>query len=75
MRSLWLLLLCSCATVSTSGMSDSCKVAYETCLNNCPSAPRQGEVGAPPSGPSQARIDPSIASCTAACNERANACK
>jgi hypothetical protein len=73
MRTAWLLLLCSCATISTSGMSDSCKNTYNACLNACPEAPRQGAVN--PNLPDNHRIDPGIAACTAECNERAKKCK
>ena len=34
-----LLGLCSCATISTAGLSDACKSAYNSCLNGCPDVP------------------------------------
>ena len=67
---LWL--LCSCATLNTAGMSESCKNAYNACLNACPDAPRQGEVGPTPS---PGNIDIGVAACTATCNDQASKCR
>ena len=75
MRSIVLLiLLSSCATISTAGMSESCKNSYNSCLNACPEAPRQGAISPTAPGPS-GNIDPGIAACTARCNEQSTKCK
>ena len=33
-----LLMLSSCATLNTAGMSESCRNLYNACLNTCPTA-------------------------------------
>ncbi|MBS1150562.1 MAG: hypothetical protein H6Q89_2260 [Myxococcaceae bacterium] len=73
MRGLFLVLLCSCATVSTAGMSESCKKDYHACLNSCPEAPRQGAVS---SNTVESRnFQTATAACTDACNQQSKKCK
>jgi hypothetical protein len=60
---LLLLLLSSCATLNTVGMSEHCANVHNACLNSCPkSAPSN-----------QWQID--TASCTDACNRQAKGCR
>lgn len=69
-----LLLLCSCATLNTAGMSAPCKAAYNSCLNACPDAARPGNPD-PPVTAVQDDVNPRIASCTYSCNQQASKCK
>ena len=69
-----LLLLTSCATLNTAGMSEACKSAYNACLNGCPDAPRRGGIDSPIAHP-EADLQIDVASCTNACNEKARKCK
>lgn len=74
MRIVAALLLCSCATLSTAGMSEHCRLAYNACLNACPDAGRPGNAE-PPITAVQADVNPRIASCTYSCNQQASSCK
>ena len=74
MRLATFLLLCSCATISTAGMSEPCKAAYNACLNGCPDAARSGNPNPPPSAIPMT-IKPEVASCTDDCNRQARSCK
>ena len=70
------LLLCCCATINTSGMSESCKSASNACLIGCPDAARLGSPSPPPTAPGyEGNLNPAIASCTDDCNKRAKLCK
>lgn len=80
-RLMLLVVLCSCATLDTSMMSDRCRTLYDRCLSNC-SRDGLGERTAPPpmGGPATlptkgptSQID--VAGCTANCNAQAKACK
>lgn len=68
-------LLASCATLNTSGMSDSCRALYNACLNSCPSADVNRRV--PPGGTAMPTTQPmtDVAHCTNQCNEQARKCE
>ncbi len=81
MRFALLVLFASCATLNTSGMSDSCRTLYNACLNRCPSAQTASRRPIEnPNGPA-ARTDSSralmvdVASCTNTCNDEAKTCR
>ena len=71
---LLLLLLPSCATLNTMGMSESCKRLYDACLNTCP-----GATAAAQAHPSFRSDKPSsqieVAACTSDCNDRVRNCR
>ncbi len=79
MRVISLLALCGCATLNTSGMSETCKGLYNACLNSCPQQINRvagtdlnSLSRAPVGGP---HLDPGTASCTNGCNEDQKTCK
>jgi hypothetical protein len=74
MRALAALLLCSCATLDTAGMSEHCKAVYNSCLNACPDAARPGNPD-PPVTAVRDDLNPRVANCTSACNRQARGCK
>lgn len=65
---LGLVLLSGCATLNTSGMTESCRRLYDACLNGCPDArsPAPGQL-------QEWRMD--VASCTDDCNKQARKCQ
>jgi hypothetical protein len=67
MRLTLLLLLASCATLNTAGMSAPCRDLYNACLNTCPTAN-------PRVPPSQSSMQIDVAACTNDCNEKARSC-
>jgi hypothetical protein len=70
MRPLGLLLLVSCATLDTSGLTESCRRLHDACLSSCPGvAP-----GSPPLRPGP-NTQSEVAACTQDCNDRAKACR
>lgn len=81
MRLAWLLSLASCATLNTSGMSDSCRTAYNICLNQCPSAqagarrPLDNQNGPAARWDTTQPLMVDVASCTNKCNEGAKLCR
>lgn len=67
-----MLVLSSCATLNTAGMSEPCRNLYNACLNTCPSASPQ----APPGGTITTQsLQTDVAACTQGCNEKARACQ
>lgn len=85
-RLMTLAVLCSCATLDTSKMSDRCRTLYDSCLNTC-SRDGAGDRAPPPPAmrPSQppasvtqnASTGPQmdIAGCTDRCNTQAKSCE
>ena len=79
MRVIWLLALCACATLNTSGMSPQCRDLYNACLNSCPQqlnrvagSDLESLSKAPVGGPS---LDPGTAGFTNRCNENQRSCR
>ena len=73
-KALLLLALARCATINTTGMSESCKRLYDACLNTCPGAtPAAQTHPAFRSDKPSSQID--VAACTSDCNERGRNCK
>jgi len=66
-----LLLVVSCATLNTAGMSEACKRSYDACLNTCPGAQQPGA----PNTRMMSDLQIDVAACTNECNERAKTCK
>lgn len=72
------LVLCSCATLNTAGMSEQCRDLYNACLNRCPQPPRvegsnlESLSKAPVGGPA---LDIGTASCTRQCNDDQKSCQ
>jgi len=66
-RAAWSILLLglvsssACAPLNSLTMSDSCRTAYNTCMNLCPR--------------SYSGFQPEVAQCTAACNRQAGTCR
>ncbi len=81
MKKLLPLLLLSCATLDSATMKEPCAVAYNACLNRCPSADsRSRRPEEPQTGP-ESRTDTlrplmiDVASCTQGCNDEAKECQ
>lgn len=81
MRRALFLLLASCATLNTGAMSEPCRVAYNLCLNQCPSAqsgtrrPLENQNGPEARWDTTHPLMVDVASCTQKCNDDAKLCR
>lgn len=70
-------LMCGCATLNTSGMSETCRNTYNACLDTCQAPPRASNrfpEGPASDKPQNTEVDFDTPGCVSECNERAKNC-
>ncbi len=78
------LMMLSCATMNTEGMSPQCRDFYNACLNRCPQSSNRvapgadlGELAKSQGGAigGGGTLEVDVASCTRKCNDEQKSCK